>query len=100
MTEKYHNAAQLRGYRILKTLFGHEVNGIECIEVAKQIDKNKGQVFKDLQTLQTAGLAEQLPNKNWRLSSNLAREAIKIMHELDSARQRVEETAKRYGINL
>lgn len=96
----YTNTSQLRGYQTLKALFGHEVSGIECVELSKQLGNSKAQVFKDLSTLQAAGLAEQLPNKNWRLSSTLAREAVKILHGLDNARQRVDETARRYGINL
>lgn len=96
----YTHAAQLRGYTTLKALFGHETHGISCAVLAQQLGLRNGQVFKDLSTLQAAGLAEQLPNKNWRLSSALAREAIKILHGLDNARRRVDETANRYGINL
>lgn len=100
MEKQYINKAQLRGYQTLRALFGYEVSGIECAVLAKQLECSKAQVFKDLSTLQAAGLAEQLPNKNWRLSSALAREAVKIMHGLNNARERVDETANRYGINL
>ncbi len=100
MSKQTVNATQLRGYQTLKALFGHEASGIECIDLAKQLGQSKSQVYKDLATLSAAGLAEQLPDKRWRLSSNLAREAIKIMNSIDSARRRVEETASRYGINL
>ncbi len=91
---------QLRGYETLRALFGHEVSGIDCAELAKQLNRDKSQVYKDLATLQAAGLAEQLPDKRWRLASTLAREAIKIMHALDSARRRVDEAAGRYGVTL
>lgn len=94
------NATQTRGYKTLKALFGHEISGIECIDLSQQLGQSKAQVYKDLVTLQAAGLAEQLPNKNWRLSSTLAREAVKILHNLDNARQRIDETARRYGIDL
>ncbi len=100
MAGTYTNNAQMRGYQTLKALFGHEVAGIECAELAKQLGREKAQVFKDLSTLQAAGFAEQLPDKRWRLSSNLAREAIKIMNGLDMARQRLDETARRYGAGL
>ncbi len=92
--------AQLRGYETLKALFGHEVSGIECAELAKQLSRDKSQVYKDLSTLQAAGLAEQFPDKRWRLSPSLAREAIRIMNCIDSARKRIEETAGRYGVSL
>ncbi len=91
---------QLRGYETQRALFGHEVFGIDCSELAKQLRRDKSQVYKDLATLKEAGLAEQLPDKRWRLSSSLAREAIKIMHGLDSARRRYDEAAGRYGIPL
>lgn len=100
MTNQYINAAQMRGYKTLKALFGHEANGVDCIDLAKQLGQSKSQVYKDLATLSAAGLAEQLPDKRWRLSSSLAREAVKIMNSIDSARRRLEETAGRYGINL
>ncbi len=99
-SKKEISSTQLRGYQTLKALFGHEVTGIECNTLAQQLGNTRGQAFKDLTTLEVAGLAEQLPDKRWRLSSNLAREAIKIMHALDMARQRLDETARRYGAGL
>lgn len=94
------STAQQRGYCVLKQLFGHEMIGIACHELAEQLDISKVTAYKDLKGLEAAGLAEQLPNKNWRLASSLAREAVKIMHGLDAARRRVEETAERCGIYL
>ncbi|PID65952.1 MAG: IclR family transcriptional regulator [Gammaproteobacteria bacterium] len=98
MDKQYTSKAQMRGYQTLKALFGHEINGITCHELAAQLNKPKVTVYKDLKGLEAAGLAEQLPDKNWRLSSALAREAVKIMHNLDAARRRVDETAGRYGL--
>ncbi len=100
MDKQYTNKAQIRGYQTLEALFGHEVTGIECAELAKRLNTTKAQVYKDLCVLEQAGYAEQLPDKNWRVSAKLAREAVKIMNALDSARRRVDETASRYGFGL
>lgn len=96
----YTNKAQLRGYQTLKALFGHEVTGVSCLELANRLGASKGQVHKDLTVLEQAGLAEQLPSKNWRLASALGLESFKIQNAVDSARRRVDEAAARYGINV
>jgi len=45
-------------------------------------------------------LAEQLPNKCWRVSPALGREALKMFNAVNQARDRLNETASRYGIGL
>ncbi len=80
--KQYASSAQMRGYQVLKQLFGHEINGIACHELAAQLNKPKVTVYKDLKGLEAAGLAEQLPDKNWRLSSALAREAVSAFNRL------------------
>lgn len=89
---------QLRGYSILRALFGNEINGISCQELALRSGHQKAVVLRDLQTLQEAGLAEQLINKKWRVSPALGREAVRILNEVQVARERLEEAASRYGI--
>ncbi len=98
MTDKYTSSSQQRVLTTLKALFGHEVMGITSQELAKKINLPADRAFKDLKNLEQAGLAEQLPNKNWRISAMLGRESVKILNELDTARKRVEETARRYGL--
>lgn len=93
----YTSTTQQRGYRTLKALFGHEINGITSAELAKKLETSNDRVFKDLMNLQEAGLAEQLPDKTWRISPALGREALKVMNALDTARKRIEETASRFG---
>ena len=97
--EKYISNAQQRALKALKALFGHESSGITSTELAEQLEVTNSQVYKDLINLQAAGLAEQLPNKNWRIAPELGREAFKIMNNMDTARRRLEETANRYGLN-
>ena len=91
---------QLRGYETMKALFGHELNGISCQALADRFGAQKAATLRDLQALETAGLAEQLPNKCWRVSPALGREALKIFDAVNQARDRLNETASRYGIGL
>ncbi len=99
MTDKYTSTSQQRVLKTLKALFGHEVTGISNQDLAKRLGSTSDRVFKDLKNLEQAGLAEQLPNKNWRIASNLGREAIRIVNNIRAMSARVEETAERYGIN-
>ena len=96
-TQKYLSSSQQRVLNTLKALFGHESAGISSTDIAIQLDATNSQAFKDLMNLQEAGLAEQLPNKNWRIAPAMGREAFKIMNNLDTARRRLDETANRYG---
>lgn len=95
----YTSSSQQRVLRTMKVLFGHEINGITSSELAKQLETSNDRVFKDLVNLQEAGLAEQLPDKTWRIAPALGREAFKVMNALDTARRRLEETASRYGMS-
>ncbi len=98
MTDKYTSSAQQRGYKTMKALFGHEVNGITNNELAKQLGTTDATTFKDLKNLEQAGLAEQLPDDKWRISPSLGRESFKIINALDTANRKLTETASRYGI--
>lgn len=94
----YTSTTQQRGYRTMKALFGHEEVGITTQELANKLDTSTDRVFKDLKNLEEAGLAEQLPNKKWRISPALGRESFKIMNALDTARRRLDEAFARYGM--
>lgn len=96
-TQQYVSSSQQRVLNTLKALFGHESAGIASKDVASQLETTNSQAYKDLMNLQEAGLAEQLPDKNWRVAPALGREAFKIMNNLDTARRRLDETANRYG---
>ena len=96
-TQQYVSSSQQRVLRTLKALFGHESSGISSQDLAGQLDTTAAQSYKDLMNLQEAGLAEQLPDKNWRIAPTVGREAFKIMNNLDTARRRLDETANRYG---
>ena len=94
--QKYLSSSQQRVLNTLKALFGHEITGVTSKELAQRLGTSASQVFKDLMNLQEAGIAEQLPNKNWRISAGLGREAIKILNHINEGRQRVEEVSNRY----
>lgn len=95
----YISTTQQRVLRTMKALFGHEVTGITTQDLAKRLEMNASKTFKDLKNLEEAGLAEQLPDKTWRIAPALGREAFKVMNALDTARRRLEETASRYGMS-
>lgn len=100
MSDTSFSSTQLRGYRVLKALFGHELNGISCQRIADGLGQNKVAALRDLQTLEAAGMAEQLPNKNWRVSAELGRQAVKMLNHIQSQRARMDETARRYGVDV
>lgn len=88
----------MRGYQVMKALFGHEINGIPLQKIADGLGINKVAVLRDLQTLEAAGLAEQLPNKGWRISAALGREAVKMLNHINATRDRMDEALTRYGV--
>lgn len=92
------SSTQMRGYAVFKALFGHEQNGISCQQLAERFDTGRAVMLRDLQTLAAAGLAEQLPNKNWRIAPEYGREAVKIFHAVQAAQDRIAETMRRYGM--
>lgn len=94
----YVSTSQQRVLKTMKALFGHEEVGITTQELADKLETSSSRVFKDLKNLEEAGFAEQLPNKNWRISPALGRECFKIMNALDTARRRLDEAFARYGM--
>ncbi|SUO97685.1 helix-turn-helix domain-containing protein [Suttonella indologenes] len=93
------SSTQTRGYELFKALFGYEMNGVSCQTLADRFGLGKATVLRDLQTMAASGLAEQLPNKQWRIAPSFGRHAIKIFNEVQSARQRLDEVAQRYGLS-
>lgn len=95
----YTSTSQQRGYRTMKALFGHEVTGISATDLAKQLGNTASQAYKDLINLQQAGLAEQLPNGNWRIAPALGRECFRILNNITAMARRIDEAMERYGAN-
>lgn len=61
----YTNAAQQRGYKVLKALAGHDLYGLTISQIAVMVDSNPAQVAKDLANLEIQGLAEK-DGERWR----------------------------------
>lgn len=93
------HTSQLRGYEVFKALFGHENIGITCQELAERFNEDKGKIYRDLKTIEEAGLAEQLPNKCWRISPRYGDYAISILNGIQASKTRLDETIRRYGID-
>lgn len=92
----YTSTTQQRVLRTLKALFGFEVTGITSADLAKHLNTSNDRCFKDLKNLEEAGFAEQLPNKKWRISPNLGKEALKILKRIDEHQQYFDEVVNRY----
>ncbi len=94
--EKYANAAQQRALRTLLMLAAHDLDGLAPGEIARSLNTLPSNTTRDLANLRLAGLAETLGNGRWRISPRLAELAITLQRNLDRARQRLEETRRRY----
>lgn len=92
------SSTQTRGYELFKALFGHETRGVSCQELADKFELGKATVLRDLQTMQEAGLAQQLPNKKWRVAPSFGHFAIKMLNNVQAERQRLNEVVQRYGL--
>jgi len=95
--EKYINAAQQRALRTLLMLAEHDLDGLAPGEIARHLKTLPSNTTRDLANLRLAGLAESLSNGRWRISPRLAELAIVLQRNLENARQRLEETRRRYA---
>jgi len=96
----YTSASQQRILKVMLALFGHEIDGLPPGQVANVVGITASQATRDLDNLKTAGLAEQVPhNTQYRITPMLGQRALAILHTIDRAAQRVEETRSRYTRN-
>ena len=102
----YHCEAQQRILFVMMALAGHEVDGVSLTEIAvalsnrtgKTAGSQKNNVFRDLQNIKLAGLAEQLPDsERWRLAPRLVQVAQAHQRHLDRVSARIDEVRQRYG---
>lgn len=87
---------------LLRLLAGHEVLGLAPGEIAHALGVSASWVSINLPPLEAeTGFVERVAGTNrWRLGVPLVRIAITVMTNLNAERQRLEETAKRYGVPL
>jgi len=97
--DKYISDAQQRLLAVIRTLGGHEMDGLLPGQVAKMAECSPSQVTRDLSNLKKAGWAEEVPGQpgRWRLGPTVVSLAMRHMSGMDRARRRLDETARRYG---
>lgn len=99
MTERvYTNAAQTRGYEVLKALAGHEFMGMSPGEIAKAVGTSNDNITRDLRVLQASGLAEPiLETGRWRLGPKLVQIALAFMHHIERSQRQLNDINQRYS---
>ena len=104
MTEKtYALAEPIRKVNALyRLLAGHEVLGLSPGEIAKGLGVSPSWVSINLPALEAeTGFVERVANTNrWRLGVPFVRIAITVQTNLNAERQRLEQTAARYSVQL
>ena len=101
MAGKYTTHAQQRLVKLVLVMFGDVVNGYLPSELAKAVGASPGTMTRDLDNLETAGLAR--PDEEtgrWRLTPRLPQQAIKVFNAIDAADQRVQEARNRFTRNV
>lgn len=94
---RYTNASQQRLLRVLLALAGHEVNGRACADIARAVDASMTNVYRDLENLRIAGLAEQMTDSaQWRLTPRIPQIAMAMLSNLDRAEKRTAEIRQRF----
>lgn len=85
---------------LLRLLTGHEVLGLAPGEIAHALGVSPSWVSINLPALEAeTGFVERVAGANrWRLGVPFVRIALSVMANLNAERQRLEETAKRYGV--
>ena len=96
MKTNYTNAGQQRILTLLGLLFGHEINGVSLSDVAQWMAVKPPVALRDLDNLQTAGMAEQMEGNRWRLTPLLPKKNMAVLDAMERAEQRLVETRQRY----
>jgi DNA-binding IclR family transcriptional regulator len=93
----YTSSCQQRILKVMLVMFGHEIDGLPPGQIAKLAQITPQAATRDLFNLVEAGIAEQVAhNNNYRLTPMLGRKALAILHAVERAAQRVDETRNRY----
>lgn len=86
---------------LFRLLAGHELLGLAPGEIAKGIEVNPSWVSTNLPPLATTGFVELVDGTNrWRLGVAFVRIATTVQTSMTQAKQRLEETSKRYQVPL
>jgi hypothetical protein len=104
--EGYSCDAQQRGYFVMLALAGHEFDGVSMTAIAaawaqrvgKTTANQKNNIFRDLQNLKLAGIAEQIPGSElWRLGPKLIQVAQAHQRHVTRISARFDEMQQRYS---
>lgn len=99
--DKYISDAQQRLLAVIRTMAGHEVDGLAPGQIAKMAECAPSQVTRDLANLKHAGWAEKLPGtERWRLGPTPVQIGLRHMGALERAKARLAETTQRYSREL
>lgn len=67
----YTNASQQRVLTTLKSLIGHEFDGLTITQIALITESSTVQVTRDLANLELQGFAERIGGERWRVGKTL-----------------------------
>lgn len=96
--DKYIREPQQRLLQLIRTLAGHEIDGLAPGDIAKLNTWAPSQVTKDLANLKHFGWAEQIAaTGRWRLGPEIVQIATRHQTALERAKRRLDETTNRYS---
>lgn len=95
---KYVSEQQQRILSLIRTLSGHELQGLANSDIAKLQSCDPAQVTRDLANLKHIGWAEQIPETGrWRLGPQIVQISVRYAAGLDRAQSRVDELRSRFS---
>lgn len=95
--EKYINAAQQRALRTLLMLAEHDLDGLAPGEIARHLKTLPSNTTRDLANLRLAGGRIARQRSLAHFAATESELAIVLQRNLENARQRLEETRRRYA---
>lgn len=100
MTEKNTDGRALRkGFRYLRALAGHEIDGLRPGQIATAAGVGPATVTRDLRILRDEGVVELVPGleDRWRLGPIMIQVALAHMQGIERVTARVGEVRQRYS---
>jgi DNA-binding IclR family transcriptional regulator len=100
MSDRYTNESQQRIIKLVLFLFNDVAFGYPPAVLAREMNCSAAVMTRDLNNLQTAGIAERDENTgHWRLTPRLPQQALKALSSLDRAERRIAEVRQRLTRN-
>lgn len=88
-----------RALAVIEAIAGFTADGRRLRDVADVVRQSAPTTLRDLQTLESLGIAQRIPGREdcWRLTPRLVRIAIAHQHELARLQQKLDELERNYG---